>query len=225
MLLSNVKFELWKNTYFIIDKLFYLEVITPPFFAKCLEVMTGRIYKKGDIITEEGECSFDLYLLCCNSQCDVYCEGVLVNSLHDGEYFGETAIFTSSKKRTATVKCVANGDYLVIPGRYFYKLILDFEEERTYFSHVAVKYLTLYNQIVTPQKFGLFISKQDKIYKSVLQKNLFKNPSVQKNLLFYRRNFEDEEDNKLKDKNKMAYIDNYMFNEELEVLNDDEENE
>lgn len=193
VLLSNVKFELWKNAYFAKDSLFVRNIVSPYFFARCLEVMKGRIFKKDDIIIEEGETSIDLYLICTSSVCDIYCSGLLMNSLKEGEFFGETAVFTSSKKRTATVISKTSGDYLIIPGREFYKLILDFKDERSVFLDFALKYLKLYNKILTPQQFGLFISKKDKVFKSVLQKNLYKNPPVQSNVLFYRRNFDENE--------------------------------
>jgi hypothetical protein len=193
ILLSNVKFELWKNAFFVKDTLFVRNIISPFFFSRCLEVMKGRIFKKGDIIIEEGESSIDLYLICTSSVCDVFCSGLLMNSMKEGEFFGETAVFTSSKKRTSTVISKTDGDYLIIPGKAFYTLILDFEEERSLFLNYAMKYLTLYNKILTPQQFGLFISKKDKVFKSVLQKNLYKNPPVQSNVLFYRRNFDDNE--------------------------------
>ncbi len=213
---NSLKFELWKTSYFVKDSLFSREEITSPFFSRCISTMNGRIYMKNDIITEEGENSFDLFMLCMNSCAEVYCEGLLMNVMKEGEYFGETAVFTSSKKRTATVMSKTNGDFLVIPGKCFYKAILDFESERDFFAGIAGEYLNSYYNIASPNKYNLFISRKDKVYKTVIHENLYINPEVQKNALFYRKNLSEN-----KDIFKKRKYDQSMY-EPLEAFEDDE---
>jgi hypothetical protein len=193
-LLSLVKFELWKETYFTIDSFFISDVVSPSFFSKCLEIMEGRMYKKNDIIVEEGENSFDFYLICTNSSVDIYCSGLVMNTLEQGAYFGETALFTSSKKRTATVISNVDGDYLFICGKDFYRLVLDFENEREHFQRIAEEYLKEYNKVISAGNFSTFISKKGKIYNSLFHKDLFTNPPVQKNRLVYLRSFDENMD-------------------------------
>jgi hypothetical protein len=186
-LLSIVKFELWKEAYFKIDKYFISDFVSPSFFSKCLEIMQGRMFKKKDVIVEEGENTYDFYLICANSSVEIYCSGLLMNNLQEGDYFGETSLFTSSKKRTATVVSNVDGDYLCICGKDFYRLILDFENEREYFKNIAEGYLKEYNKVISVDHYSAFISKKGKIFNSLVHENLYTNPAVQKNRLIYLR--------------------------------------
>jgi hypothetical protein len=193
-LLAEIKFEMWKNFYFLKDKLFMMDVISPSFFGNALEYMEGKIYFKGDVIFEEGESSTDFYFVCLGSKCNVFCCGVLMNKLSQGDYFGETSIFTSSNKRTATVVSENTGDYLMIPGEMFKKLLMDFSNERNYFLNLAYKFIEFYDQIITPKKFGLFITKRNEVFPYILHKNLFVKPKTKKNYLWYTRKLYDDED-------------------------------
>lgn len=187
ILLAHVKFELWKKTYFVKDRLFSMDLISPMFITRALEVMEGRIYKNDETIIEQGEHSMDFYLVCTASICEVSCSGLLMAILKEGDYFGDTSVFTSSKKRLATVTSKSDGDYIIIPGNKFYELLLDFEDERNFFNQRAVKQLALFNQIITPDQFSIFLTNKDKIYSSLLVKNLFINAKTQNDRLFLER--------------------------------------
>ncbi len=79
----------------------------------------------------------------------------------------------------------------------------------------------LYNQILTPQEYGLFITKKDKVYKSVMQKNLYKNPPTQINTLFYQKNFEEEENEKVFNKQVNIYQGMGLVQESIEEIQEE----
>jgi hypothetical protein len=223
------KFELWKESYFKKDTLFRRDEISASFFQGALNVMKGRMYQKDDIIIEEGESSLDFFMVCQKSMCEVYCSGLLINNLVNGNYFGETASFIASKRRTATVISKTDGDYVFIPGKDFFKLILDFEKERNFFLGVAKKYLDTYNKIITPDRFKSFVTKKGKIFQTVIQENLHINPLVQKNKLFYKVEGSQINQNKqVISKNEdeyMKWANKHKKQEKLEIFdepNDDE---
>jgi hypothetical protein len=207
-LLPFIKLQLWDEIYFIRDKLFVLDTISPYFFSNMLFHMEGRLYVKDEIIILEGENSLDLYFICCSSMVEVYCSDNLVNKMKEGEFFGESAVFTSSKKRSATIISKSDGDFLYVKGNIFYKLLLDFPDEREIFYNYAKRYLTLYNQIISPDSFSKFITNKDKIYSSIIHQNLYVLPEDQNNKLIY--------DRKLLDGNEKGIV--YDFMEILNVV-------
>lgn len=190
---ASVRLQLWKVSYFVDDSLFISNNISANFFMHALLAMKASIFNYNETITEEGEQNTDFYLVCSNSKVEVFISGVLMNTLNQGDFFGETAIFTSSKKRTATVisKCI--GDYISIPGDDFEMLMMNYCEERNFFCNIAAKYLFLYNKIVNPEQLSNFLTNKDVVFTSILRKNLFIKPSIQKNKLFYERNLHKED--------------------------------
>lgn len=219
-LICSIKLEVWKYSYFINDKLFCLDVISPMFFFKALEVMEGRIFKKGEIIYEEFENSMDVYLVCTNSICEIYCSGLLMKINHEGEFFGETAVFTSSKKRSNTAISKTDGDFLILPGREFYNLLLDYETEKNYFMYLATKELKIYNEILTPKQFINFVTKNNEVYQSIIHKNLHIRPKTQEKYMFYKRDLGDcEQTKKISfDKKYEKVIEENLFSEEDESI-------
>ena len=167
------KFEMWKSNYFSYDTLFIVDIISPMFFMKALMFMEGKIFIKEEIIVYEGENSTDLYFICNHSVCDVHCSGLHMNSLNQGQFFGETAIFLSSEKRTATVVSKTTGDVLLIPGEKYLKLLREFKNEMKFFREIADKFIRSTIHVMTPEMFSAISTKKGLQTKSLLKKNLY----------------------------------------------------
>lgn len=192
-LLASIKIQLLKVSYFSNDELFNSEFISPEFMMNCLIAMKGCVFNYNENIIEEGENTTDFYLVCSNSKADVYIAGVQINTLIQGDFFGETAMFTSSHKRTATVSSKCVGDFQRIDGQVFRNLLMNHSNERNYFLNIAAKHLSLYEKIISPENFTTFISKKTTVFTSILKKNLYTEAPNQNGKFFYERKLHDDE--------------------------------
>lgn len=137
------KFEYWKANYFAFDTLFIS--CSSEFLADSLLVMRAKMFLVNERIVYEGESSTDFYFVPSGGKCAVIIHGNRVKVLKEGEYFGETACFLSSEKRTASVDSLNLSDILYIPGKDFVNLLRNHQDEAEYLRSVAMS--NFYNTI------------------------------------------------------------------------------
>ena len=101
-------------------------------------VMKAKMFLSNERILHEGENTTDFYLLPIGGRCAVMVHGVRIKILREGEFFGETAIFLSSEKRTASVDSLNLSDILYIPGNEFLTIIRNHNEEAEYLKSIAM---------------------------------------------------------------------------------------
>jgi CRP-like cAMP-binding protein len=104
----------YKPPFFKHNKL--LPIVSPRFILDMVVLFKPRIYMTNDIIITEGESIIDVFFASANSYCKVYIGGQWVRDLYNGDYFGEIAIFLRSRRRTATILCYKDSDFLIIEG-------------------------------------------------------------------------------------------------------------
>jgi hypothetical protein len=132
-----MKFEYWKTIYFGYDKLFSMDNISTEFCCDCIINMHARMYIWNERILQEGEVSTDIYFIPGGGKCAVSIHGNYIKILKEGEYFGETAVFLKSEKRTTTVESLNMSDMLYIPGEDFIRILRNHPEEAEYFKNIA----------------------------------------------------------------------------------------
>jgi hypothetical protein len=130
------KFEYWKNNYFAYDTLFVSN--SSQFLCDSLLVMKAKMFLVNERIIQEGEHSMDFYMLPSGGRCAVKVHGVMMKILNEGEFFGETAIFLTSEKRSASVDSLNLSDMMYIEGRDFLTLLRNHQEEAEFLKSVAM---------------------------------------------------------------------------------------
>jgi len=121
--------EQWEFNYFKASKLVKLTSID--FFTSMIPMLKPKIFMAKDIIVAEGDISSDVFFNSRNGFCSLQIGGNLVKFLGPWEYFGEIAIFLRMKRRTATITCLKDSDFLMIESGEFEKLLMDFPEDAT----------------------------------------------------------------------------------------------
>jgi hypothetical protein len=168
-IISN--FEYWKGVYFSYDTFFIK--CSSSFFADSLLVMRAKMFLANERVIHEGESSMDFYLIPSGGKCIVKVQGVTVKVLKEGEYFGETATFLTSQKRSASVDSVNLSDLLYIKGEDFITLLRNYNEEAEMLKSIAMS--NFYNTIgLTRISLATqFFPKNPK--NSLFKKNLYDN--------------------------------------------------
>jgi hypothetical protein len=129
------KYYYWKKTYFFFDRVFVQ--FSPEFLKDSLLAMKAKMMLEKERVFNEGESSTDFYMLPGGAKCAVTLHGITIKTLIEGGYFGETAIFLNSEKRTATVKCLNQTDIIYIPGNDFLTILRNHPEPAIYLRKVA----------------------------------------------------------------------------------------
>jgi CRP-like cAMP-binding protein len=129
------KYYYWKKIYFFYDKVFVQ--FSPEFLKDSLLAMKAKMMLEKERVINEGESSTDFYMLPGGAKCAVTLHGITIKTLTEGGYFGETAIFLNSEKRTATVKCLNQTDIIYIPGNDFLTILRNHPEASDYLRKVA----------------------------------------------------------------------------------------
>lgn len=129
------KYYYWKKIYFFYDRVFVQ--FSPEFLKDSLLSMKAKMMLEKERVINEGESSTDFYMLPGGAKCAVTLHGITIKTLTEGCYFGETAIFLNSEKRTATVKCLNQTDIIYIPGNDFLTILRNHPEPASYLKKVA----------------------------------------------------------------------------------------
>ncbi len=81
-------------------------------------------YKKGDILYRQGEKSSELYILN-EGKVSVFVDDIFITEINEkGAIIGESSVLFN-EKRSATIKVEENSEFMVIPGEYIDKVIID----------------------------------------------------------------------------------------------------
>lgn len=89
--------------------------------AKVLSKMSQKKFTKGDQMVVQDEKGQEFYVML-SGEADVIVNNKVINSLIEGDYFGELALIDKNP-RSATVKAKTDIDALVMHKDHFYKLI------------------------------------------------------------------------------------------------------
>jgi glucose-6-phosphate 1-dehydrogenase len=90
----------------------------------------------GDVIVREGDTGKEMYLLC-RGEVEVLHEGGRVmNTLKDGDFFGETGLLVCCP-RTATVRAKSHCDLFVLEQSSFFRILRDYPQFAQYMTKVA----------------------------------------------------------------------------------------
>ncbi len=111
----------FKPTFFKYSK--FLPIISERFFLEMVILLKPKIYMTNDIIITEGESTSEIFFASLSSHCKVYIGGQWVRDIKNGDYFGEIAIFLRSRRRTATVLCYRDSDFLHLEGEEMQTLL------------------------------------------------------------------------------------------------------
>jgi hypothetical protein len=130
------KFQYWKNSYFQYDTLFIN--CNSEFVNDSILVLKAKMVCQNERIIHEGESTMDFYLITDGGEFAVSVHGVRIKILNKGGYFGETAVFMSSEKRTASVDSLVLTDLLYINGIDFINLLRNHHEEQAKLKSIAM---------------------------------------------------------------------------------------
>lgn len=118
----------WRKSFFEVSS--FLPDVSERFFSDMLPLFRPKIFMKDDVIISEGEVTTGaIFFIPKNGTCSVKIGGEWVRNMIVGEFFGEVAIFLRSRRRTATITCLKNSDFLSIEGEDFEKLLQDYPED------------------------------------------------------------------------------------------------
>ena len=87
-----------------------------------------KIYMKNDIMITEGDNTTEVYFMSSTSITHIKIGGEWVKNLESGDYFGEIAIFLVSARRSASVICLKDSDFLILEGDVFQTVLRDYPE-------------------------------------------------------------------------------------------------
>jgi len=122
-----VLIEQWQKNYFHSSNL--IRIVSIDFYTTMIPMLKPKIFMAKDIIIAEGDISSDVFFNSKNGFCSLQIGGNLVKWLGPWNYFGEIALFLRMKRRTATVTCLKDSDFLMIESKHFEKLLMDFPED------------------------------------------------------------------------------------------------
>ena len=119
--------EQWQHNFFKVSKLVKLTSID--FFTAMIPKLKPKIFMAKDVIVSEGNIDSDVFFNSRKGFCSLQIGGNLVKFLGPWEYFGEIAIFLRMKRRTATITCLKDCDFLFLESNEFEKLLMDFPDD------------------------------------------------------------------------------------------------
>jgi hypothetical protein len=189
-------------SFFRYSKLF--SNISETFILDLIVLLKPKIFMTNDIIITEGESTREVFLTSSSSYCKVYIGGQWVKDLGNGDYFGEISIFLRSRRRTATILCYKDSDFLHVEGDQVEMLLRNYPEDYVRIKNNAVQ---------------LFINSM-KFYPSNLFAKLVPNNNL-KDYLFRKSIYlEDEEEDFIFNNKIRNQIEINDFNEKMSQIVD-----
>lgn len=131
--------EQWNKDFFKNSKL--VTNISDYFTLDMIPLLKPKIFMNNDIIITEGDSNIEVFFIPRTGVCQIKIGGVFVNTMTDGDYFGEIAVFLRSRRRTATVICMKDSDFLLLEGKTFEKLLKDFPDDHKVIKKFAINRL------------------------------------------------------------------------------------
>ena len=117
----------WQHNFFKTSK--FVKLTSMDFFTGMIHLLKPKIFMAKDVIIAEGDISSDVFFNSRNGFCSLQLGGNLVKFLGPWEYYGEIAIFLRMRRRTATITCLKDCDFLMIESALFERLLMDFPED------------------------------------------------------------------------------------------------
>jgi CRP-like cAMP-binding protein len=117
----------WEENYFVQSNL--VSTVSKQFFTGMIPMLKPKIFMAKDVIIAEGDISSDVFFNSKYGFCSLQIGGNLIKNLKPFDYFGEIAIFLRMKRRTATVTCLHDSDFLMIESKNFENLLMDFPKD------------------------------------------------------------------------------------------------
>jgi hypothetical protein len=192
----------FQSSFFRFSKLF--PIISESFILDLIVLLKPKIFMTNDIIITEGESTREVFLASSSSYCKVYIGGQWIKDLGNGDYFGEIAIFLRSRRRTATILCYKDSDFLHVEGEQMETLLRNYPEDYVRIKNKAVQ---------------LFINSM-KFYPSNLFAKLVPNNNL-KDYLFRKSIYlEDEEEDFILNKHIQNQIEVNDFNDKMNQIVD-----
>jgi CRP-like cAMP-binding protein len=150
----------WKTTFFELS--FLLPNISDQFYGDLLPMLRPKIFMKDDNIISEGEITTGaVFLIPKNGSCSVKIGGEWLKNIGTGDYFGEIAIFLRSRRRTATIMCLKNSDFLSIEGDNFEKLLQDYPDDFEGIKKSAKERMLSHIKLYPSKLFAKLVPKND----------------------------------------------------------------
>jgi len=204
-ILKMLLLDQWNKGFFQHSK--FLPIVSHKFTLDMIPLLKPKIYMKMDTIIAEGDFKTEIFFISKTGLCQVSISGEWVRNLSDGEFFGEVAVFLRSKRRTATVYCLKDSDYLKIEGDAFETLLKDYPEDAIQIKKGAVSKLIGSMKLYPSGLFSKIVPGSD------VKDYLFRKCLYQTN---------EEEDNFLTDtsnEKQIDMLDQNTFSYKLEQLN------
>jgi len=127
----------WKKSFFEISN--FVKLISYHFLLDMVPKLKPKIYMRNDVMITEGDNTCEVYFMSSTAVTHIKIGGEWVKNLEPGDYFGEIAIFLVSKRRTASVICLKDSDFLILEGDVFEKFLRDYPDDYASIKGVAIQ--------------------------------------------------------------------------------------
>jgi CRP-like cAMP-binding protein len=150
----------WKTHFFEVSS--FLPLVSEDFFSEMVPILKPKIFMKDDVIVSEGEIATGtIFFIPKGCSCSVKIGGEWVKNMIFGEFFGEIAIFLRSRRRTASITCLKNSDFLCVDGQDFLRLLQDFPEDYDRIKITAIDRLLSHIKLYPSKLFAKLVPKND----------------------------------------------------------------
>jgi len=129
----------WNKGFF--EHSHFLSIVSAKFILDMIPLFKPKIYMKMDTIITEGDFKTEIFFIAKQGLCQVSISGEWVTNMANGEFFGEIAVFLRSRRRTSTVICLKDADFLKIEGDSFECLLKDYPNDALEIKKIAVSKL------------------------------------------------------------------------------------
>lgn len=119
----------------------FLSIVSSKFILDMIPLFKPKIYMKMDTIINEGDFKTEIFFISKTGICQVSISGEWVTNISKGEFFGEIAVFLRSRRRTSTVICLKDSDFLKIEGESYECLLKDYPNDALEIKKFAVSKL------------------------------------------------------------------------------------
>ena len=150
----------WKKTFFEISK--FVKVVSKSFFLDMVPKLKPKIYMKNDIMITEGDNTTEVYFMSSTSITHIKIGGEWVKNLESGDYFGEIAIFLVSARRSASVICLKDSDFLILEGDVFQTFLRDYPEDYQNIKSSAIQKFISSMKLYPTSLFAKIVPNLDK---------------------------------------------------------------
>ena len=150
----------WKKTFFEVSK--FLKVVSKSFFLDMVPKLKPKIYMRNDIMITEGDNTSEVYFMSSTSITHIKIGGEWVKNLESGDYFGEISMFLVSTRRTASVICLKDSDFLILEGDIFQTFLRDYPEDYEKIKSSAIQKFLSSMKLYPTSLFAKIVPNLDK---------------------------------------------------------------